>query len=172
MLNIVMRLVTLADDIVKIRPGKDSLRILFLIIAIETLEVIKGSDKTKVVMVIDFFENNISGADKTRILENVKKSRGDKNYKPGDSLEITIEVFARIINAVRNMFVHEGDYWSFSFGDYKYPLLQSLKVEEEWKGKKIERTYEINLRYRDFRNMMVIGYIDYINEFIGISDNK
>lgn len=180
MVNIVEWLVSLADDIGQIRNGKDGLRIFFLVVCIESLNVLSNPDNglSKVEIVIDFFKNQISQEDKVHILEHVKRSLADSKFnvfredfetqetyekRRADEIdwsfntEVSIETFGRMINEVRNMFVHEGNFWEFNFSDGDIPLMNSLRLAdtyEDFRQKRIkERIYDINLTYEEFRRI-------------------
>lgn len=153
MVNTVERLVTLADDIEQVRKGKDGLKIFFLVVCIESLNVLANPQTatSKVGMVIDFFENHICPEDKEFVLQMVTRSLADQRFnvykEDFESVEeyeirqtqkvdrsfttsITIETFARIINEVRNIFAHQGSYWEFHFSDGKIPIINGLHLAE------------------------------------------
>ncbi|NLI92503.1 MAG: hypothetical protein GX434_09955 [Peptococcaceae bacterium] len=193
MVNIVEWLVTLADDIEQIRKGKDGLKIFFLVVCIETLNVLANPEegKSKLEMIIDFFKNQIYQEDKVHILGNIKRSLADSRFNVfreeyetqeehksriaeeidwSFNTEISIETFARMINEVRNIFVHEGNFWEFHFSDGDVPLMNILRLAEnfqEFKRKRREeRIYDINLTYKEFRRICVRGYINFICKYI------
>ncbi|HVJ49450.1 hypothetical protein [Desulfitobacterium sp.] len=200
MVNIVEWLVTLADDIEQIRKGKDGLKIFFLVVCIESLYKLANPEEkqSKMSVVIDFFENIICREDREFILRNVKRSLADKRFNifreenesyedyehriaeeidGSFNTEIDIQTFAKIINEVRNMFVHEGNFWEFHFPDGDgISLINSLVFAETYQEFKLkqknERIYEINLTYRDFRRICVKGYIRYICNFLASLKNQ
>ncbi|MGM1047012.1 MAG: hypothetical protein ACQEXX_12810 [Bacillota bacterium] len=170
MINSVQRLVTLADDIEKIRPQKNALKSFFLVVCIESLYSLARDKRKKYEMVIDFFENYISKEDQIYILERIERSFADDMFIPGHEFNesISIEIFARIISEVRNIFTHQGDYWSFNFASFDpdTPVLQSIIVEEERSKGKAKRLYEIRFDYDSFREICIKGFISYINKYI------
>lgn len=168
MLNNVMRLSTLANDMEKIRPGKDALKIAYLVTCIEALYHLsgKGQELKKIGIVIDFFEHYLFVDDKNSILKKVKRSWA--NYIPGQEFDrdINIEVFARIINETRNIFLHEGDYWSISLSHMNCPQLQIINVEEARGTGKQESTYEFELKYEELHCMCVRAFINFIERYV------
>lgn len=175
MINNTMRLATLANDIEIIRPGKDALKITYLVTCIETLYKIAGkiTDRAgkklnKTTTVIDFFNSYISDEDKSVILNKVKRSYADDYYEIKEQFDrnISIEIFARIINETRNVFVHEGDYWSISLSHMDCPELKIMNVEEEYREGKQERVYEYELKYEEFHHICVRAFINFIEQYI------
>ncbi len=174
MINNTMRLATLANDIEIIRPGKDALKITYLVTCIETLYKIagkitdtEGKKLNKTTTVIDFFDSYISDEDKSVILNKVKRSYTDDYYQIREEFDrnISIEIFARIINETRNVFVHEGDYWSISLSHMDCPELKIMNVEEEYKEGKRQRVYEYQLKYEEFHRICVRAFINFIKQY-------
>lgn len=161
MMNNIIRLVELGDDIDKIRKGRDGLRILFYVIAIETLFKLANQKLKKKEMIMKFFKNNISDNDKDTIIKNIKRSCGDEKFHTEMSLDIEIETFATMINASRNVLVHEGQYWEKFFAFDDYPIIFQCNRNEEEKC-----IYDISLKYLEFKNIMVRGYINFITEYM------
>lgn len=189
MVNIVEWLVTLADDTEKIRKGRDGLKIFFLVVCIESLYVLANPGKKlyKIEMVINFFKNQISDEDRDYILKNVKRDLGDSRFNvfreddesPDEyerrlnekvdlsfNTDISAEIFAKMINEVRNMFAHEGNFWEFHFCSGDYPLMNFLTYAETRQQAKEERVYKINLTYADFRHICVKGYMNFIRRYL------
>lgn len=196
MINIIERLVTLADDMDQIRPGRDSLKILFLVICIESLNVLAGVEDSKLNMVLKFFSEDISDDDRNYILDNVKRSLADERFNilkwdieqsqnyneqlrnnvyKSFNIDIEITIFARIINEVRNKFVHEGNYWDFSFSDSDYSLMNLILIEENTEEYRLvqkklkpreERIYDVQLSCENFRNICVNGFINIVEKYM------
>lgn len=174
MLNNAMRLSTLANDMEKIRPRKDALKIAYLVTCIETLYNLsgKGQRLKKIGIVIDFFENYLLEEDEELILKKVKRSCADYIPEQKFDRDISIEVFARIINETRNIFLHEGDYWNISLSHMNCPQLQIINVEEARGTGKQERTYDFELKYEELHCICVRAFINFIKQFlIEFSDN-
>lgn len=175
MINNTMRLAKLATDMEQIRPGKDALKIAYLITGIETLYKLAsrntgrdGKKLNKISTVIDFFETYISEDDKNYILTKVRRSLSDEFFKPGEPFNraITIEVFARIINETRNVFIHEGDYWSYSLPSTDCPELKIINVEEAHGAGKQKRVYEFELKYDELHQIFVRSFINFIKQYM------
>lgn len=175
MLNNTIRLVKLSEDMEKIRPGQDALKIIYLVTCIETLYKlsnkttdVNGKKLNKATTVIDFFETYISESDKEYILSKVKRSLADYSFRPEEAFEekITIEIFARIINETRNVFMHEGDYWNYSLSSMDCTELKIINIEEAHCAGKNERVYEFDLKYDDFHVICVKGFIYFIEQYI------
>lgn len=73
-----------------------------------------------------------------------------------------------MINEVRNIFAHQGDYWSFNLNqvDSESSMLQDLFLEEERSKGKSERIYEIRLSFVEFRRICVRGCINFIDSYL------
>jgi hypothetical protein len=194
MILTVHNILEIVDDIEKIRPGYDGLKIFFYVVCIESLiELSLDGQKTSgAAMVIEFFENYILEKDKIYILEKVKRSLADELYDPSKkesetehqyeertaqnkiytngfcSEEINIEIFARMITEVRNVFAHQGIYYGFSFPDTEYPMINSINICEKYGKKnnvKVERIYDVGLSYSDFKKICIYGFINFINKY-------
>jgi len=166
MINNIQRLVTLSDDIEKIKNGRDCLRLFFLVVCIETLYKFANSTQKKLRMVIDFFQTYVAEDDKIFLLSNIRRDYDDCRYKPGEPFDdnIDLEIFARIMYEVRSYFVHEGDYSSFHFAHNDIPELNHISVKEKDGAQKEEMMYSVSLKYADFRKICVNGLINYANQ--------
>lgn len=80
--------------------------------------------------------------------------------------QIDLDIFAAIINEVRNNFAHEGDYYSFHFADGEGAILNSLIIAEnkaEWQllrtgnTNDLKRIYEIQLSYEMFKSIWIFS---------------
>ncbi|OUS74851.1 hypothetical protein B1748_19915 [Paenibacillus sp. MY03] len=193
MLNSVHRLVTLADAMDEVRPGKDSLKIFYFVVCIETLYSLAGAEMLKYKIVIDFFNQFIEADDKRLILERFRRSLGDERYRFKQlsheteteykarinnsdrlSTQITMEIFARIINEIRNCFAHEGNYWNFSFANSDYSMMNSVTVAEnhvEFNRKRDRgnegqrRVYEVDLTYDQFKSACIRAFLQFIRAY-------
>ncbi|HAG11859.1 MAG TPA: hypothetical protein DCK76_10925 [Desulfotomaculum sp.] len=184
MINSITRLISLADDIEQIRKGDFGLKIFFIVVCIEALNVLAGKkDMSKIDMLIDFFNNKISVRDRQLILDNVKRISSserltEENY--GEYInsavngtikkDIDIEEFALIINNMRNLFVHEGIGWEFTFSDGKEHAMNIIDFpQKQYRGwVNQERIYDVNLKYSDFRMICVKGLINFLREYLMI----
>lgn len=195
MINSVERLVSLADDMELIRPGKDGLKIFFIVSCIDTLYKVSASDiDANYKRVIDFFVNQICEEDKKLLSRHFWRSMADERCtKPKqrlyDEIDKSMETFARLVYHFRNLTVHEGEYWKFSFNNAGFDLIfpihicESNKEYNEWKKamkdiqgpddyktdeilKKYDRCYEYDLSYSVFRDVCVRGFIEMIVRYI------
>ncbi|AIQ37203.1 hypothetical protein R50345_22730 [Paenibacillus sp. FSL R5-0345] len=192
MLNSIERLVTLADDTEIIRPGKHSLKIFYFVVCIETLYSLVGSHLKKYEIIIDFFNSYIPEPDKQLILKGFRRNLSDDKFnvyrQPEETYEehvarlkgptvdstfntlVTMEIFARVINELRNCFAHEGDYWKFHFAESDHTVMNSLIVaenKEEFLQVKngadpthFRRVYSVDLSYEQFKGACVRGFIE------------
>jgi len=195
MLNSIHRLVTLADAMEQVRPGKDSLKIFFFVVCIETLYHLRDGDvANKTLAVIDFFDNFIEAADKQIILDRFQRSLGDERYRVSRldhesaakyakrmrnlkrmSTQISMDIFARIVNEIRNCFAHEGDYWKFNFAkNDDTSMLNSLIVAENQEEDRLKRkgitqglrrVYEVDLTYEQFKAACVRGFLQFVKAY-------
>lgn len=125
MIQQVHRFVSLANDIEKIRPNRDPLRVFFIKVCMESLCKITGQ-KTK-----EFFAEfeKCFSEDAKEYIASCFEFTGinlpsdisfNDQIKYYDSVahNFVFADFLRLIKAVRNMVVHEGDYWSMQFFSY------------------------------------------------------
>ncbi|MFD0680354.1 MULTISPECIES: hypothetical protein [unclassified Paenibacillus] len=187
MLNSVERLVSLADDMDVIRRGKHSLKIFYFVVCIETLYSLANIEMNKTMILIDFFNKYIEEADAQLIVKCVRRSLGDERYSFRETsgeynqtmndrwnTEIDMEIFARVINELRNIFAHEGDYWGFHFADSDSAVLNTIivaenqmevKLKREGKVEGLKRVYEVKLTYEQFKAICVRGFINFIKAY-------
>lgn len=189
MLNSIERLISLADDIEVIRPGQHCLKIFHFVVCIETIYFLSGCEMEKYKIVIDFFTNYVKDEDKRTILEQFRRDPADDRFflqqlsnetdaqykERTTNNQLTMEVFARVINEIRNCFAHEGNYWNFHFADSEYTVLNSLVVAENYKDYKqisegkidgLERVYSVDLTYDQFKSACVRGFTQFVKEYI------
>ena len=179
MMNDILRFVGLADDIDKIRPGRDPLRILFLRICLEALQKDSGSKKT------DFFENyeaSFSEAGKQYILSHFEfnditvpdELTGIDRalFNTHEGYCITLSDFLRIVKATRNTVVHDGDYWSMQFfaRDNEFTWLTSMTTDEQIiscqpRGKELTYNFQTTLQYIQFRFYFVEACVNFLKSY-------
>jgi len=197
MLNSIKRLVSLPDDmvimrlgnstslvenLVEIKPIRDGLKVFYYVVGIESLYKLSQSKLKKREMVQDFFNNHVSFLDKALIQEKVKEIFYEKdsiadeeNFESKERKDIEIKTFADLINEFRNIFVHEGDYWKFSFVDKnsceeKDSFSEIEEVEEEMPEIEVlldkeKRYFELGLTYKEFRKICANGYISFVRDY-------
>lgn len=105
------RLVSLADEIVQLRPGRESLQLLFLLICAEHVAKLADgfeSDGKSRFYVKEFFRQ-FTDVDDRRVL--------DDGFTTFSHQPLGWEAAIDALYSVRCDVVHEGNYWDFSFRD-------------------------------------------------------
>lgn len=177
MMNQVQHLVSIANDMDKIRPGRDPLRIFFIKTCLEALCALSGTKKTTF---YESFPAYMSAEGKAYILDNFSLTGFDDVYM-GHTYEashnLTIDDFFEIIKAVRNIVAHEGNYWEMQFfaQDDDSTWIASLETDRkilkaykyQYQDKMI-RTYsfETTMQYDQFVLYFVEACIAYIVAYI------
>jgi len=174
----VQRFVSLANDIDKIRPGRDPLRILFLKIGLDALCTLSGhTNKTKPLFYSKFCDCfSIEG--KNYILNNFRLSYFEDEYK-GHSFEashnIDLSDFLNIIKTTRDMVAYDFNYWEMQFFAYdtdstwltsmeaKDDILLSYNYQREQK-KETTYHFETTLNYEKFICYFTEACVRFINE--------
>jgi len=176
MMNQVQHLVSIANDMDKIRPGRDPLRIFFIKTCLEALCALSGTKKTTF---YESFPAYMSAEGKTYILDNFSLTGFDDVYM-GQTYEashnLTIDDFFEIIKAVRDIVAHEGNYWEMQFfaQDDDSTWLATLETDRkilksyEYHQDKMMRTYsfETTMQYTQFVHYFVEACIAYIVAYI------
>jgi len=177
MLYQVQRFVTLANDIDKLRPGRDCLRMLFVKICLESLCSLSGY--TSKPLFYDVFIDCFSQDGKAYILDNFKLSSFDDEFCGHiyeASHELTLNDFFEIIRFTRNMVVHQGIYWEMQFFAYDddSTWLASIETTEKilksyaYQSKNSRsRTYhfETTMKYERFIFYFIEACVNYIKGF-------
>ena len=144
MMHQAQRLVSLADEIVQIRPEKDSLQLMFLLIAAENLaKTYEGSNvegKSRK-YTRDFFINFLNQEQHNQLVTGFART---------DSRHCSLEGVINKLYDVRCSVVHEGRYWDFHFA-CEYPLINA------------ELNILSNLTYKQFRELVVLAAINAIS---------
>lgn len=147
MMHQVQRLVSLADDIAQIRPGKESLQLLFLLICGENIAKLshdfQGDGQSRA-YVRQFFDKFVVGADRHAL----EGSIVSKDFVALNLLQIVDTLYA-----VRCDVVHEGQYWSFEFHDGEIPMITG------------DPPVTVYLQLDDLRDIVVRGSIRAINAY-------
>lgn len=163
-LHNVERLMGLADDVLGLRRGRDAHLVFFAMVCIEAIH--QTADRpvmSKVNIIEDFFRRWVPTADQQFLQQRVVRSAADDRWTGSASAQLPVETIARIFNAVRNDFVHEGVGWGFHFCSAdRVPLLNHLELGEGAGDAVAERTYEIALTRGEFRSAIVRGAIELI----------
>ena len=125
MIQQVERFVSLANDIEKIRPARDHFRIFFLKTCLESLFTTAGFKEKEKPHFYTEFENCFSDEGLGYIFSCFEFTGIDKpdglsiqqlaELSVLESQALTISSFLNIIKAIRDIFTHEGDFWSTQF---------------------------------------------------------
>lgn len=165
MINNVQRLCELSDEMDKIKPGRKDLNIFFIVACIESLFVLSNKKIKKHEMIIEFYEDYIDEENKLLIEESINILDNNYNYH----YKVSMEQFALLISAIRNMVAHEGIYWNFQFKkecknscDMINIINSKIKRDEGYN----DITYIVGLKYSEFRRITIEGFIAFINEHI------
>lgn len=119
----VQRLVSLSDDIQKIRPNDETLQLLFLIMCVENVAKLQdgyaGESKSRD-YVEKFFKNFLTNDDKD-LLRNGFIDNNDELFRPLD-----FEAVIKMLYKIRCDVVHEGNYTDFSFYNGRTEILNII----------------------------------------------
>jgi len=176
MLYQVQRFVSLANDIDKLRPGRDCLRMLFIKICLESLCSLSGHTGKQKSQFYNQFIGCFSEQGKQYILGNFTLSGFDDMYR-GHVFEahhdLTLEDFFEIIKVTRDMVVHEGIYWEMQFFAHdddstwiatirtKERLLNSYVYQSKDK-REITYCFETTLKYEIFIFYFIEACVNFI----------
>ncbi len=186
MINQICRFVTLANDIEQIRPGRDPLRILFLRICLESLCSL-GQDWKRKSNLYKQFPMCISDEGAEYILNNFRYDFADPEVGVplglcGETIipehQLTLDNFFEIIRCVRNLVVHDGDYWSMQFfaRDTDSVWLVDLTTDEnifkidDFVKKRITYHFETTLLYEKFVFYFTDACIRFVQKYMGWLD--
>jgi hypothetical protein len=137
MMHQVQRMVTLADDMAKLRPGRESLQLLFLMACAENIsKIFHGYNKEGQSrhFIDKFFKQFLSHEDK-EILE--------LSFLTSEQEPMSLHQVIGCLYSVRCDVVHEGQYWSFNFGEPGNPIFN------------VKPTVTVNLTLSEFRAIVV-----------------
>ncbi len=148
MLYQVQRFVSLANDIDKLRPGRDCLRMLFIKFCLESLCSLSGHTNKQKSQFYAKFIGCFSEQGKQYILSNFVLS-GFEDVYCGHVYEahhnLTLEDFFEIIKVTRDMVVHEGIYWEMQFFAHDNDSTWIATIETKEKPLK-SYTYHSNVK--------------------------
>ena len=183
MMNQIRRFISLANDIELIRPGRDALRILFLRICLESLRFLSGEKNKKIFF--EKFERCVSPEGQQYILDHFSLSHIEPCHvlnKQGQLLfddcswyTLTIQDFWNITRCVRNIVVHDGDYWSMQLfaRDSEFTWLVDITTDEKviscyrpTKDQPITYHFETTLIYEKFVFYFTDGCIQYLKNYL------
>ena len=176
MLFQVQRFVSLATEIDNIRPKRDGLRMLFIKCCMESLA--KLSNMTPPTF-YKSFATCFSVEANHYILNNfslsfIEQEKRQLPLKEGGKL--TIEDILTIIKAMRNMVVHEGNYWEMQFfaHDTDSTWLADIETSEQLLSKttynnlkqSVTYHFETTLQYEKFIHYFVESCKNFISNYM------
>ena len=143
------RLVSLSDDIPKIRPHREALRLLFLMMCAENISKLhagfQGEGQSRA-HVRRFFEQLLSKNDQDALGSGFVDH--SKPLMPTLGLEAAVDM----LYEVRCDVVHEGKYWEFTFHDGYTPQLN------------VDPDVESHISFDRFRGIVVRGCIKAVQD--------
>lgn len=176
MLYQVQRFVSLANDIDKLRSGRDCLRMLFIKICLESLCSLSGYSSKQKNQFYNEFINRFSKEGKQYILGNFSLLSFEDEFCGHTyqaSYNITMADFFEIIKVARDQVVHEGIYWEMQFfaHDDDSTWITSIETKErilksyDYQGKEkknVVYSFETTLQYERFIYYFVEACVNYI----------
>lgn len=177
MLFQVQRFVSLATEIDNIRPARDGLRVLFLKCCMESLAKLSGKENKKF---FEYFANFFSEYGKDYILNNFSLSFIEYS-KNGSTIHekcnLNIADILSIIKAMRNMVVHNGNYWELQlFAHDKDSIwLTHIETKEQLLSKvsfsnnskqSVTYHFKTTLQYEKFIYFFVEACTNYISDYV------
>ncbi len=179
MMNQIQRFVSLANDIEQIRPGRDPLKILFFRVCLESLCSLSQKKKC------DFFANietYMSDEGKAYITDHFQLTSWKfestdstlDNFPQNVEIPLSLDELLYIIKSVRDISVHEGDYWSMKLFSDKAdcPFITTLTTKEaiissvKPNGKKITYGFTTSLDFQIFTYHFVRMCITYVEKYM------
>jgi hypothetical protein len=149
MMHQTQRLVSIADDLPKLRPKRESLQLLFLMICAEHISKVHdgftGEGQSRK-YVRRFFNEFLSKTDKDKL---------GTSFIDNSTLPMTALGFEKVVDLLYNVrcdVVHEGKYWGFSFHDGYTPMVN------------VEPDVNVYLTFLELRDIIVKGCINAIKD--------
>lgn len=183
MVNQIQRLVSLANDIDKIRPQRDPLRLLFIRICLESLGKLMGLKERRKADFWKCFPHCFDKEGEKYILDNFRlmgveedadgccaECCGENNYK------LSLDDFFRIVKTVRDDVVHKGDYSEMQFFAHDDDSIWPTSLEA--KGKLLPfyayhsqqpsaiYFFQTELNYDRFTNYFVKACIRFVQRYM------
>ena len=122
MMHQTQRMISLSDDLPTIRPGRESLQLVFLLICAEHIAKLhdnfNGEGHSRA-YVRDFFGKFLTAVDKAEL------EAGMLKYDRTSRTRLSLLEVVDILYDVRCDVVHEGQYWSFNFSDGATSIINS-----------------------------------------------
>lgn len=172
----VQRFVTLANEIDKIRPARDGLRVLFLKCCMESLATLSKKENN---VFSSEFASSFSDEGKNYILSNFSLSYflyELNGVEHEESYDLTIDDFLWIIKKMRDMVVHDGNYWEMQIFSHDTDSIWLTHLETDkkllpenifdYKDKLTTYHFETTLQYEKFIYYFVEACIKFIYSYI------
>jgi hypothetical protein len=160
-INNVQRLVSLADELTIVKPGKWDLAIFFLLSCVESIYGLNGLQMQKQEMVIDFFEKYVSADEHDFIRKSIMIAGETVPY----DYQITMERFSLLLISVRNLVAHEGVYWNLQFiheeAD-RIPIMHSFIAKPDKHSPVSKVLFTTTMKYSELRDIFIKGFIRFI----------
>jgi hypothetical protein len=141
MMHQTQRLISLSDDLPKIRPQREALQLIFVMICVEHIAKLhdgfSGEGQSRA-YVRKFFNEFILETDKNKL---------EAGFFGIDTRPLSIQDIVNQLYDVRCDVIHEGNYWNFSFYDGKTPLLTG------------DPLIIVKIIFSEFRDIVVRGCI-------------
>jgi len=149
MMHQTQRLVSLAGDLPQIRPQRESLQLLFLLICAEHVSKLHDN----------FDEEGQSRAYTRRFFEELLPEEYRDSLRRGfisiDGEPLTVGEIVDLLYNVRCDVVHEGNYWGFHFADGQIPMLNT------------DPDVIVNIMFQDLKAIVVHGCIEAVQTYGG-----
>jgi hypothetical protein len=147
MMHQAQRLISISDVLREIRPGKDPLQLLFLLICAENIAKLHDNFKDEGKSrhyVRQFFD---------RFLTDAEKARLQSGFSRPDWTPLKFKEVVDLLYAIRCDVVHEGEYWGFHFQDGRHPLINC------------EQNVIANIQLCELKELVVRGCIEAIRTY-------
>lgn len=146
------RLLTIADAMDSVVPGREPLKLLFLLIASENISKLHANydgERDSKLYVKKFFNEFCTLEDKSAIRDGIEKI-GQKS---------SLDDLVSVLYDVRCDVVHEGTYWNFDFASPECPSVLT--------GSHSDQVLRVKMSYEEFRDIVARGIIVATQQIIG-----
>jgi hypothetical protein len=160
-LHTLERLVSLSDQ-----GQDDQLRLFFLIVCAEALfKLVTGKRGHSRKSVCDYFDQYIKPEDRRLLESHFKRSLGDPQVHPRDSVDLGLCSIISVLYDVRNQTVHEGITYGFHFSDDGETILNWVDVAPPNRSPDI-RVFETTIQYDQIRAIVVRTGIGCLQKYL------
>ncbi len=170
MMKLIVRSVGLAEDIDKIKPGRDPLTIMCVRFCIDAICEISCKRKEKAV----FLQKHLSDEGRKYI----EQSFSVICIEDGEGKEIIeassdMQAFENLVFRVRNAMAHEGDYWTSQVFSHSDQVDMVSAFFEKKNGEVLETVrYETKIKRDRFIHYFVEAAVDFIDNYIKIKAKR